>query len=1439
MKRALVLSVLVSGLCATTINIPSDYTTIQEGIDASVDGDTVLVASGTYTENINFNGKNIVVGSQYLTTSDITYIANTIIDGSGSGSVVTITSGEDNNAMLKGLTIQNGSNSSGGGVNVSGSSPQLQNLTIQDNTASERGGGLYLYNSDAMVQSIKVINNSCTYTSYLQRGGGGIAVRWGDPTFYNIQVYSNSSSASGGGIFIDDYSDPTFNFAYIDSNSAQSMGGGIYMYGSSTTGSFTNFYIRNNSVNATQWSYVAGGGGVHCKFSDPTFDTGIIADNSTNSSGGGVHLNGSANASFDDVTIANNTSGGSTSGGGIHSNTGTGNIPSPTLLNSIVAHNSPQNFSGSISTWESHYNITYSLIQDGFTGTGNISGIPLFCDISSSNYTLASNSPCLNAGDDGTTMGLYDVGCSDMYNGPVWHVDTTGSNSTGDGSLDDPLADIEYAMSIAVVGDTILVAPGTYYENIEISNDKRLIIGSYYLTTMDTSYISSTILDGGGSTSSPVLQFKANSDSTHFTGFTITNSAYAGVYCNTSTSLHLVKVNEVSHSIISNNSGNGGVQIEYSNLILSDVVIKNNSDRGGIVVVYNSHADVSNSIIENNSGSGNYTAGITTTTYADLDIRNSIIRNNSGEGIDAYWGTITAEDLTIEGNGGNGFYGNDVNITINRGSISNNGSTGYSGNDNSANFDSLTVMNNSGDGLVFNGQDATIRNSVIANNGDEGIVGQIFINLNIDSTTIANNSSNELYLRSNVTIDLGSSIVYDDDPGPHVIFDPNTNYVASNMTVNYSNIYGGIGAVNTNNHGTLTWGTGNVDGTPLFCDVDSSDYTLSASSPCVGGGENGENMGALGIGCPAIIGPVIVSISDQTIQEDDSLQITVSATSDIGDGVDIMAYSDTSAVSTSITDSVLLLIPASNWNGTSVITVTAEDEFDLTDTTTFLLTVTPVNDAPSISLPEDFSIQEDDSLEVDFTSYLNDVDGDTTLLLTSSGNSNINVNIEALTVTFSADANWNGMEVITFTLDDQNLRTSVSDSVQVNVAAVNDPPVITALDSLTINEDTNGEVSLSASDIDGDTLFTFSAYSSDENVEVNVSDYLLTITPVENWNGSTFITSVVSDGALTDTTTFVLTVSPVNDAPEIDDLEFFVDEDQSIDIVLEGIDIDGDSLSFSILDDPSHGSLIDGVYTPEENYNGMDSFNVLASDGMESDSASVVITVHPVNDPPESFTLLYPANNDTIFITDENLNDTIRFKWNSSNDIDGDSLSYYISWYSGEGLFWVFWETAIHFENDTTKWMLLSGIPDILTEHDALTASGEWTVKVSDGIIDIDSIAAVEPFFLTFDITDLLSVESSDLLPDKFALRQNYPNPFNPVTTLRYDLPEDALVNITIYDMMGRQVSTLVSSQQNAGFKSVRWNATNDKGSPVSAGLYLYTIQAGEFRQTKKMVLLK
>ena len=97
----------------------------------------------------------------------------------------------------------------------------------------------------------------------------------------------------------------------------------------------------------------------------------------------------------------------------------------------------------------------------------------------------------------------------------------------------------------------------------------------------------------------------------------------------------------------------------------------------------------------------------------------------------------------------------------------------------------------------------------------------------------------------------------------------------------------------------------------------------------------------------------------------------------------------------------------------------------------------------------------------------------------------------------------------------------------------------------------------------------------------------------------------------------------------------------------------------------------------------------------------------------------------------------------------------------------------------------------------------------------------------------------SETFPQGFTLHQNYPNPFNPLTTLRYDLPEDGLVNITIYDMMGRIVSNLVSGQQNAGYKSIQWNATNNRGELVSAGVYLYKIQTGDFVDTKKMIFLK
>ncbi|OUX30113.1 MAG: hypothetical protein CBE24_07170 [bacterium TMED264] len=96
-----------------------------------------------------------------------------------------------------------------------------------------------------------------------------------------------------------------------------------------------------------------------------------------------------------------------------------------------------------------------------------------------------------------------------------------------------------------------------------------------------------------------------------------------------------------------------------------------------------------------------------------------------------------------------------------------------------------------------------------------------------------------------------------------------------------------------------------------------------------------------------------------------------------------------------------------------------------------------------------------------------------------------------------------------------------------------------------------------------------------------------------------------------------------------------------------------------------------------------------------------------------------------------------------------------------------------------------------------------------------------------------------DVLPEDFALHQNYPNPFNPTTQIQYDLPEDQFVNIVIYDVMGRNIRNLMNVNQTAGYHVIRWDARNDMGEGVAAGMYIYTIQAGEFNASKKMVLLK
>ena len=160
--------------------------------------------------------------------------------------------------------------------------------------------------------------------------------------------------------------------------------------------------------------------------------------------------------------------------------------------------------------------------------------------------------------------------------------------------------------------------------------------------------------------------------------------------------------------------------------------------------------------------------------------------------------------------------------------------------------------------------------------------------------------------------------------------------------------------------------------------------------------------------------------------------------------------------------------------------------------------------------------------------------------------------------------------------------------------------------------------------------------------------------------------------------------------------------------------------------------------------------------------------------------------------------------------------------------------------NLTRLWLYDNQLTGEIPDSICSLVENNCNINISNNQLCPPYPSCIEDYVGEQDTTNCGQVSIIDeTFPITYNLYNAYPNPFNPVTTLQYDLPEDGLVNITIYNMMGRVVSNLVSSQQNAGYKSIQWNATNNAGKPVSAGIYLYEIQAGKFRQTKKMVLLK
>jgi len=427
-----------------SIRVPTDYSTIQEAIDAAAKGVVIQVAEGIYRENIVMKeGIRLEGGwnSEFTERDPSTY--ETIIDGGGSGAVVTFNNIEDTDTTIDGFTITNGNGDFGGGIDCLNSSPTISNNIIKENKANNGGGISCRHSSPIILNNIIIRNNT-------SHAGGGIACFESTPTISSNTVKENTANEHGGGLWLYASSFTVADNTIVQNHTAGD-GGGISCGQSDGT-------IKNNKIkeNEAKW-----GGGISCaNGSSPSIIGNGIEENHSSDAGGGVHCAISGNADIENNLIAKNGVNGINcyysspliSKNIIVENDSCGIIcsgnSSPLITNNLIGGNSDDainisNFSSAVivnntiiknedgidcegssqatlmnniivNNYESGidvddeanpfiaYNNVWSNGEDyedlASPGTGDISVDPLFVDPDGGDYHLQEGSPCIDSG---------------------------------------------------------------------------------------------------------------------------------------------------------------------------------------------------------------------------------------------------------------------------------------------------------------------------------------------------------------------------------------------------------------------------------------------------------------------------------------------------------------------------------------------------------------------------------------------------------------------------------------------------------------------------------------------------------------------------------------------------------------------------------------------------------------------------------------------------------------------------------------------------------------------------------------------------------------------------------------------------------------------------------------------------------------------------------
>ena len=423
-----------------------------------------------------------------------------------------------------------------------------------------------------------------------------------------------------------------------------------------------------------------------------------------------------------------------------------------------------------------------------------------------------------------------------------------------------------------------------------------------------------------------------------------------------------------------------------------------------------------------------------------------------------------------------------------------------------------------------------------------------------------------------------------------------------------------------------------------------------------------------------------VAIADTATVSEDSATTSIDVIAndtdvDLGNILSLTTVSTpgTGTVSISLDGVSVDYTPSADFNGTEVITYTVSDGTD-TATGTLTVTVTPVNDAPE-AIADTATVSEDSATtSIDVIANDTDVDLGNILSLTTvstPGTGTVSINLDGVSVDYTPSADFNGTEVITYTVSDGT--DTATGTLTVTVTPVNDAPEAIA-DTATVSEDsatTSIDVIANDTDVDLGNILSLTTVSTPGTgtVSINLDGVSVDYTPSADFNGTEVITYTVSDGTDTATGTLTVTVTPVNDAPEAIADTATVSEDSattSIDVIANDTDVDlGNILSLTTVSTPGTGTVsinLDGVsvdYTPSADFNGTEVITYTVSDGTDTATGTLTVTVTPVNDAPIAVEDTASVLENAIMISTDVISNDI--------DVDGDILLLSAISYSGLG----------------------------------------------------------------------------------------------------------------------------------------------------------------------------